>query len=32
MTLDPQVNPNININIREPQTNHRRIFNFEVAT
>lgn len=32
MTLDPQVNPNININIREPQTNHQRIFNFEVAT
>ncbi len=32
MTLDPQVNPNININICEPQTNHQRIFNFEVAT
>jgi hypothetical protein len=32
MTLDPQVNPNVNINIGEPQTNHQCIFNLEVAT
>ncbi len=32
MTLDPQVNPNTNTNIDEPQTSHQQIFTLEATT